>query len=547
MSQAWYIVPVRGGSTGLPRKNARLLGGRPLLCHVLQTLKLVDSSEHIVVVTDDMELQSLAEDEGVRVLIEPKTDGKATLDQVCYRVVEHLFKFGANEDDLLLTIQATCPFISVATIIKARQILDDHAGSVITVVDDRHLTWTIDQSGHAIPLYTERVNRQNLPPLFRESGAVIGSTIRLIQLTGTRINTPIQMIEVSDKEGLDIDDFKDWLIAEYFLKECKIIIRADASRKVGMGHVYRALTLAGELDQYQPMLATMTIDDDTLGLDFFSQFPYQVFDVTSNEEFINVCEAEKPQYIFLDQLSTSKEYIYSLKKIGARIITFEDLGDGAFEADLVINDLYKISNLPEEKQLYGVNNVFLPSSFLSIEPQNQVNLSVNCILVLFGGSDPLKLTVRSLEALRAINFKGHVIVIQGLGQINRNINLDNYGLNGEVMQNISYIPKIMKKADLALSSAGRTITELMYLGVPTMCICQNERELTHSHASQMYGVHNIGLGTLINNSVIEANIKFLIDNPQFRLNMQKRALSAIRGHSNKKVIERIQERLQCEF
>ena len=105
----------------------------------------------------------------------------------------------------------------------------------------------------------------------------------------------------------------------------------------------------------------------------------------------------------------------------------------------------------------------------------------------------------------------------------------------------------MAKADLAFSSAGRTITELMYLGIPTLCICQNERELTHTHASQQYGVHNIGLGSLVDNKTIENNIRFLIESPQFRKNMKARALHAMEGHSNAAVLKRMINHLGIEL
>ena len=206
MAKTWYMVPVRGGSVGLPRKNARMLGGKPLLCHVLHTIKTIDAPEQIVVITDDPELQSIAEREGVRVIREAKTTGKATLDDVCCNNLAAFEAFGAKDEDIYLTIQATCPFVKAETILKARAILAANGGSVITVMDDRHLTWTVDEAGVPKPLYAARVNRQKLPPHFRESGAVIGSVIGRIKETRTRINQPVQIVPIEAQEGLDIDD-----------------------------------------------------------------------------------------------------------------------------------------------------------------------------------------------------------------------------------------------------------------------------------------------------------------------------------------------------
>src|SRR5690606_17770354 len=118
------------------------------------------------------------------------------------------------------------------------------------------------------------------------------------------------------------------------------------------------------------------------------------------------------------------------------------------------------------------------------------------LLLLFGGTDPASLTERTLEALAALPFKGEVLVVEGPGRQDRPVTLSSYGLKGEVRRNVAYLPEIMLRADLAISSAGRTVTELMCLGVPTLVLCQNTKELLHSHASPAFGVMNLGLGEL---------------------------------------------------
>lgn len=548
MTKTWYMVPVRGGSRGLPRKNMRILGDKPLVSHALQSIKQVDAPEQIIVVTDDPELKAIAQNEGCRVIMEPqKTDGKATLDDVCLQSLPEIQDFGAKDEDILLTIQATCPFVKPETIAAAKEKLQKNGGSVITVMDDRHLTWKLDDEGNPTPGYEARVNRQMLPANFRESGAVIGSVIKTIKETKTRINQPIQLVEISNKEGLDIDDFKDWAMAEAFLLSRKILFRADGGKKMGMGHLYRTMTIAHELAKYSPVIATLTNDESALGYDFLSQFPYRIEKISSDKDFIALAEKEKPEIIFLDHLATEKSYVEALKATGAKVVTFEDTGEGAKVADLVMSDLYQIIGVDDDKQLYGVKNAFLPSGFHTTKPVTDVSNTVDNILVLFGGSDPLKLTNRTLLGLQNIGYKGKVTVIQGMGQKDNPVRLKDYGLSGEVLFNVSYMAGEMAKADLAFSSAGRTITELMYLGIPTLCICQNERELTHTHASQQYGVHNIGLGSLVDNKTIENNIRFLIESPQFRKNMKARALHAMEGHSNAAVLKRMINHLGIEL
>ena len=97
----------------------------------------------------------------------------------------------------------------------------------------------------------------------------------------------------------------------------------------------------------------------------------------------------------------------------------------------------------------------------------------------------------------------------------------------------------MNQVGLAISSAGRTITELLTLGVPVVCIAQNDKELTHTHASVEYGVLNLGLGSLCDTNTIGAHIKHLIESQDLRKTLHERALDATRDRSNAAVLERI--------
>jgi spore coat polysaccharide biosynthesis predicted glycosyltransferase SpsG len=102
----------------------------------------------------------------------------------------------------------------------------------------------------------------------------------------------------------------------------------------------------------------------------------------------------------------------------------------------------------------------------------------------------------------------------------------------------------MGKADLAISSAGRTVTELISLGVPVLCLCQNEKELTHTHASARFGVINLGLGFLVDPSTIAAHIRRLIDSVELRRTLRERALHESADRTNAAVIGRIMAKLE---
>lgn len=536
----WIMIPARGGSRGVPRKNVRLLAGVPMITRAIRMALQAAPAHQVVTITDDDEIEALARAEGVRTVREPETSGRATLDGVAAKVLPELDKLGAAEHDIFLTLEPTCPFIRVERIAEALAAFDDGAGSVITVADDRYLAWGVGPDGAPQPAYKARVNRQMLEPHFRETGAIIGCRVGDLRAHGTRIVEPIRLLEVTKEESLDIDDFADWAVAEYIVSRRKIIIRADASEAIGMGHVYRALAAAQELARHQILIASD--EAKPLGPALFANYPFELAQVAGDDGFAKLVEERQPDIVILDQLDTSAEYVRRLKGACQRVVTFEDLGPGAAEADLLVSDLYQNLDMPEERQLSGIRNAILAPNFETVAAPAEFRTNVERVLLVFGGTDPSGLTDKALEALAHASFKGEVVVVAGPG-VRRTLSLAKHGLRGEILTNVKYMPGVMRTADLAISSAGRTVTELISLGVPVLCLCQNERELTHTHAAARFGVVNLGLGALVDTATLGAHIRRLIDAPDLRRILRERALHETAGRCNAAVIKRIMSKL----
>ena len=80
----------------------------------------------------------------------------------------------------------------------------------------------------------------------------------------------------------------------------------------------------------------------------------------------------------------------------------------------------------------------------------------------------------------------------------------------------------MHNADLIFTSAGRTMYEIASLGVPCICLCQNERELTHIFGNTEHGFINLGLGSNLSKETIIRTFENTIDDYELRLEMNKR-------------------------
>lgn len=538
LESPWIVIPARGGSTGVPRKNVRLLGGTPLIARTIKTALGGTLAGRVVVITDDDEIAEISERFGAVVTREEKTTGKATLDEVMVRTIPFLRELGAKDNDVLLTMQPTCPFIKPERVKEAMAKFAEGAGSVLTVVDDRHLEWVFDANGKPAPAYTARVNRQLLPPKFRESGAIIGARIGDIVRTGTRIVEPINLVEVPDGESLDIDTFSDWAIAEHIVSRKRILLRTDAAKELGMGHVYRTLALAYALARHE--ITIVLSEDKPLGAEFFKDYPFKVDTVSSDLEFLSYARKAKADLVVLDRLDNLAEFVTLLGGF-CKVVTFEDLGDGAEAADLLIADLYENPRVPAERQLTGVENAILAPSFETIDRQIQFRDKVQEVLVLFGGTDPSNLAETALRSLEYIGYQGRVTIVRGLGS--DLIDPKAYNLRLKVLSNIKNMPAVMENADIALSSAGRTITELSSLGIPTICMAQNAKELTHTHTTPANGVIMLGLGKLVSVETLAAHLTELMENSELREKLHLRALEATKGRSNANIVRRIMKQI----
>jgi spore coat polysaccharide biosynthesis predicted glycosyltransferase SpsG len=536
---AWFVLPARGGSKGVPRKVLRHLGGKPLILHSLHRLAQRLPRERLVVSTDSAEIAQVCEPFAT---IHPRSAELAgdavTLDDVAVAVAGWLKQRGASDDHLFMTLQPTSPFLSLATLERGLGLLRGGAGSLLTVQRDGHLRWTRDDQGKPAPLYKARVNRQWAAPCFVETGGIIAARIGDVLANKTRIVQPVELLELGEMEGLDIDTHADWAMAEYFAQRKRIIIRGDASPKHGMGHVHRMLALAYELASHRVTLVTRKDGGNELGAKFLTQAPFELETIDDDAAFYALLEREQPDIAILDVLDTQPDYVQAVRKHAKCVVNFEDLGPGASHADIVINDLYT-DLAPRENHWYSVQYSIVGPAFENTKPREQLSEQVEKVLISFGGTDPNNLTIKALTALQQLKFAGEVLVVLGPGYGHPPFELSSYGLRGEIHRSVQNMALLTRDADVAITAAGRTVTELMTMGVPMITMCQNMNELRHTHASSPYGVINLGLGQHVDPSTLAEHLRLVIDDKRLRQDMRARGFSAVRDRSNKRVAESI--------
>lgn len=296
----------------------------------------------------------------------------------------------------------------------------------------------------------------------------------------------------------------------------KIIIRVDGYNRIGLGHIYRTTALAHHLSNHHILFVSKKMHK--LGINFIKSQNFNIKTFTLKKEFYEIIANFEPDIIFNDILDTSADYIEYLKGKNLFTVNFEDLGDGSTKADIVFNALYEQKN-SLDNYYWGKNYYILREEFQDIE-QKTIEKEVKQILITFGGTDPNNYTKKVLELLNNMDLKNiKISIVLGLGYAKYD-DLIKYSqeLNHKFMikKNVKNISALMYDADLIFTSAGRTVYEIASIGVPTIVLAQNDRELLHTFADKKNGFLNLGLGYKVSNEKIKKLITLLINDYDFR-------------------------------
>jgi len=322
----------------------------------------------------------------------------------------------------------------------------------------------------------------------------------------TRIGKKVNIYEISEEESQDVDDFNDLQSVNMTLNGQKVAIYVNGNNKRGVGHIYRALELADEFYSKPDIYYDINQTDRKI----FGNTTHNVIGVDGIHELFDICKEKQYDIFINDILTTSIDYMIGLKSVlpKAKIINFEDDGEGAIKADLVFNALYNESDLPQFKvgeKYYISGKTFM--FYNSIE----ISEKVKNVFISFGGADPQNYSDRLLNMIKKEEYNDyHFTVVLGRAKTNIEELLKyNEKENIDVLYDVSNMPELMSKCDIAITSRGRTGYELAILGVPSIAMAQNKREEKHGFVCEENGFNYIGLNPA--DEVIEANLKMFLN------------------------------------
>lgn len=517
------VIPARAGSKGIPNKNIRLVGGKPLIWYSINNAKKSKYITDVVISTDSPEIYIIANQTGVKLHKRSAAlcGDSVTLDAVIYDA----FKSSGKEYDYVVTMQPTSPTLKTETLDSAiEKCINDNNDTVISVINKPHLSWTKTSDNKIVPNYTERLNRQYLPPCYMETGAFVISKAEVVT-PNSRIGKDVSVFEISENESVDIDSFLDLQAVNSILKQQNVAMYVNGNTQRGLGHVYRALELADEFYVNPDIYYDINQTDRKV----FGTTTHNLIGINSIGELLSILNEKKYNIFINDILSTNIDYMIALRHANpdCKIVNFEDDSEGTNEADLVFNALF--NNSANKPNVYSGEQYYIaPKMFLFYEPI-AIKEHVENVLITFGGADPQNYTDRLLKIITSGGYEKYKFYVI-LGKSKQNVETllkYNNGKNINVLFDIKNMPEIISKCDIALTSRGRTVYELGILGVPSIVMSQNEREQQHGFACHENGYNYLGLNP--SDSIIKSNLDMYLelskeDRQQFQSLMLKHNL-----------------------
>jgi spore coat polysaccharide biosynthesis predicted glycosyltransferase SpsG len=314
------------------------------------------------------------------------------------------------------------------------------------------------------------------------------------------------------------------------------------NRKQGLGHVTRVMTLMEMLTGH--VTRAFCTPDQDLAIARLTEALFPV-EVVAPEDMRHAIDRFGPDVIVHDELDTDPAVIADEAE-RCRVVCFEDSGGGLAHAHLVFNALYDPAlGDPAAGQYFGSQAYILRDEFLHAA-RGAVHDRVGTVLVTFGGTDPSGLTLRVLDALQPV-CRERVVVVAGKGLsdfdgLERRVSeLVAGGMHIELHRDVALMSEVMASADLAFSSAGRTLYELAHMHVPTVVLAQNQIELLHTFGRPENGFLWLGLGNDVESEAIASAYSTLQRSPALvsalRKNMSKHDLTRGRELVLRKIME----------
>lgn len=221
------IIPARGSSKGIPRKNIVLLNGKPLIFYTINEALKSKYLEEIYVSSEDKEIIRVSKKYGAKIIQRPSYLARDNTTTIA--VVEHALRSIKTEADIIVLLQPTAPLRKAEHIDGAIELLWkkwDNADAVVSLckLEEPHpYKLKIVRNGYVVSFIKNEDGlkpRQFLPIVYRLNGALYIVKTHIFKKYKTLLPPRTLPYYMNEEESINIDTEKDLILSEYYLKKC---------------------------------------------------------------------------------------------------------------------------------------------------------------------------------------------------------------------------------------------------------------------------------------------------------------------------------------
>jgi YrbI family 3-deoxy-D-manno-octulosonate 8-phosphate phosphatase len=341
------IVPARGGSKGIPRKNIKLFAGHPLVAYSVAAGIQARSVGRTIVSTDDEEIAETARRYGAEVpFLRPAS--LAQDDTPDLSVFQHALRWLEENEgyrpDVVVQLRPTSPIRPPELVDRAVGLLLEHpdADSVRGVVpagQNPHKMWRIGADGHMRPLLdvegiAEPYNapRQALPPVYWQTGHIDAIRTKTILEGGSMSGQVILPVLIDPRYTVDLDNLSDWQRAEWLVtqRELTMVQPGRLRRRFPEDPVLLVLDFDGVLTDNRVWVdqdgreAVMANRSDSLGLEILRKAGVEALVISYEVNPVVAARCKKMKLPFLqgvaDKAAALRSYLEDRRLDASRVI-----------------------------------------------------------------------------------------------------------------------------------------------------------------------------------------------------------------------------------
>lgn len=216
------IIPARGGSKQIPKKNIKLLAGKPLISYSIQQALESKYVSKVIVSTDDKEIALIAESYDAEIIYRPKylAEDKTPTEPVIEHSIKRLIKKYHCTPEYIVLLQPTSPLREAIDINQSIQkIKDENADSLLSVCENNRFYWNSETIKSINYDFKNRPRRQDKKWELIENGSIYITKTSVFLKAHNRLAGKIITYLMPKWKSFEIDELFDFEIAEFLMNK----------------------------------------------------------------------------------------------------------------------------------------------------------------------------------------------------------------------------------------------------------------------------------------------------------------------------------------